>query len=255
MRCTCHLIVCLALVALAFPQSSSYDPVHQQQSRPHEGILDFALKQINSGDKDYGCEIDQARKIAVEETVKNIDSWSVLVALTFLILSFLMLVHQRRDRQRREIVVAGFLAQYHNSWLDARTQSDDLTRRYNSLVDFVNSAEAAHKPQSLETQTKPEAGDDVKQRPAIPDLTKSRIIVGNNGVGRSNGGRKAQAPVRQASGPEVDLIAQINTLQQQLSASHDREKNLQRELSKFQRRSVPDQQTDLNFPSCHTNDP
>jgi hypothetical protein len=48
---------------------------------------------------------------------------------------------------------------------------------------------------------------------------------------------------------EVDLIAQISTLQQQLNASHDREKQLQKELNKTQRR-VPSAQTrDASVPS------
>ena len=43
------------------------------------------------------------------------------------------------------------------------------------------------------------------------------------------------------------MIAQISTLQQQLHDSHEREKNLQKELMKAQRRATTTQPTEANI--------
>jgi hypothetical protein len=240
MKSLFRLSVCLLLAwstTLASGQRSSYDPAAKQQSKPREGFVDFALKQINSQNTDYGCQMDQTRKLAVDRTIKSIDSWAVLVALTFLVLSFFMLLHQHRERSRREVIAAEFLAQYHNAWVDTRMQAEDAIRRYNELVNTANRAgEAALRSPLPETDSaqpkavKADLGRDVKP-PLAPAVTAS-----------------SKPPMRQGREPEVDLIAQISTLQQQLKASHEREKNLQKELSKTQRRAPAEQPRDASLP-------
>src|SRR5215472_9313626 len=109
MKCPFLLAVCLLLAVppgSGWGQRSSYDPAAKRQSKPREGFVDFALKQINPQNTDYGCQLDEARKLAVNQTVKNIDSWAVLVALGFLVLSFFLLLHQHRERGRREAIAA-----------------------------------------------------------------------------------------------------------------------------------------------------
>ncbi len=229
-------------------QRSSYDPSATQPNKSHEGFMDFALKQINPQNTDYGCQLDEVRKLVVDQTIKNVDSWAVLVALGFLVLSFFMVLHQNRERNRREVIAAEFLAQYHNACLDARTLAADAIRRYNELVHTTNGAcEAVFTGPSTETAgaqaraAKPEPGRSVKPQSAAVAAPRSDISAGENGAARGDG-------VRQNREPEVDLIAQISTLQQQLNASHEREKNLQRELSKAQRRAPAVQPRDANLP-------
>ncbi len=247
MKCPSGITICLLLVltSMAWGQRSSYDPAAKQQSKPREGFVDFALKQINPQNTDYGCQMDEARKLVVDQTIKSIDSWAVLVALIFLVLSFFMLWHQHRERNRREVIAAEFLAQYHNAWVDARTQAADAIRRYNELVHTTNSAgEAALRSPSpdVETVQTRAVGRDVKPQSAPAAAAKSSVKTGENVAGRTDG-------TRQNREPEVDLIAQISTLQQQLNASHEREKNLQKELSKAQRRAPAVQPRDANLPS------
>jgi hypothetical protein len=243
MKFPSRIIVCLMLVltSSAWGQRSSYDPAAKQQSKPREGFVDFALKQVNPQNTDYGCQIDEARKLVVNQTIKSINSWAVLVALIFLVLSFFMLWHQHRERNWREVIAAEFLAQYHNAWVEARTQAADAIRRYNELVHTTNSAgEATLRSPSTDVenvQTRA-VGRDVKPQSVPVAAARSSVKAGENGAGRNDG-------VRQ---PEVDLIAQISTLQQQLNASHEREKNLQKELSKTQRRTPAVQPTDANLP-------
>jgi hypothetical protein len=244
MKCGFLVSVCLLLAVAAhsaLAQRSSYDPAAKQQSKSREGFVDFALKEINPQNTDYGCQLDDARQLAVDQTIKTIDSWAVLVALGFLVLSFFLLLHQHRERNRREAIAAEFLAQYHNAWVDARTRATDAIRRYNELVHTTNAAgEATLRAPSTEkegTQTravKADIGRSVKPQSVPLTTAGNDIKPGENGASRSE--------------PEVDLIAQISTLQQQLNASHEREKNLQNELTKVQRRVPTVQARDVKLP-------
>ena len=243
--------VCILLTiatGLAGAQPSSYDPAAKQQSKSREGFVESALKRINPQNTDYGCQLDEARKLAVDQTIKSVDSWAVLVALGFLVLSFFIVLHQHRERNRREAIAAEFLAQYHNAWVDARAQAADAIHRYNELVHTTNSAsEAAFRTPTSETAAaqaraiKADLGRAAKLQSAGIAASPSDIRAGQNGAERTDG-------VHQNREPEVDLIAQISTLQQQLNASHEREKNLQKELNKAQRRAPALQPRDANLP-------
>lgn len=223
----------------AWSQRSAYDPAAKQPTKQGDGFVDFALKQVNPQNKDYGCQIDDARKLMVDESIKSITSWAVLVALSFLILSFFLLLHQHRERNRREIIAAGLLAQYHNALADARSQADEALRRYNELVNRTNTAAeaalrtASQLPERAQaTASAAHSARDVKQpKPTSAPPPKDRIKTDENGAGRT----EAPPQSREAEG---DMIAQISTLQQQLHDSHEREKNLQKELAKAQRRAT-----------------
>src|SRR5437016_36421 len=102
----CFIICLLTSLSslLAWSQRSSNDPATKQPTKHGDGFVDFALKQVNPQNKDYGCQIDDARKLMVDETIKSVTSWAALVALSFLVLSFCLLLHQHRERTRREII-------------------------------------------------------------------------------------------------------------------------------------------------------
>jgi molecular chaperone GrpE (heat shock protein) len=80
----------------------------------------------------------------------------------------------------------------------------------------------------------------VKPQSASVPPTKNKSKAGENGAGRA----EAAPQDREAEG---DMIAQISTLQQQLHDSHEREKNLQKELMKMQRRMEAAQPKDANI--------
>lgn len=246
-----YCIICLLILLSWLPawgQRSAYDPAARQPAKQGDGFVDFALKQINPQNKDYGCQIDDARKLMVDQTIKSVESWAVLVALSFLILSFFLLLHQHRERNRREIIAAALLAQYHNALADARSQADEAIRRYNALVNTTNTAAEA----TLRTASQPpertqaaasaaHSARDVKQpKPTTAPSPKDRIKTDENGVGRT----EAAPQNREAEG---DMIGQINTLQQQLHDSHEREKNIQKELMKAQRRVAAAQPKEANI--------
>jgi hypothetical protein len=245
-----YCIICLLILLSWLPawsQRSAYDPAAKQPAKQGDGFVDFALKQVNPQNKDYGCQIDDARKLMVDQTIKSVDSWAVLVALSFLILSFFLLLHQHRERNRREIIAAGLLAQYHNTLADARSQADAAIRRYNTLVNRTNTAAeaalrtASQPPEPAQTTaTRASQHREGKPQSASVPPTKDKIKVGENGAGRNEA-------VQQHREPEVDLIAQISTLQQQLHDSHEREKNLQKELAKAQRPAATAQPKEANI--------
>jgi hypothetical protein len=245
------LAICLMLAVpppSARGQGSAYDPDSKQRSQPREGFVDFALKQLNPRNTDYGCQLEEVRKIAVDQTVKRIDSWAVLVALGFLVVSFLLLLHQHRERNRRTAIAAQFLAQYHNAWVDARARAADAMRRYYQLVDTSHKAgEDVYKLQSTEAeaaQARPvraDVGRSVKTQSPSVAAAGSDIKAGEPAAFRSDG-------TCQNRETEAGLFAQISTLQQQLNASHEREKNLQKELTKAQRRPPALQSRDAGLP-------
>lgn len=245
----CYMIVMLIFVSWlsAVGQRSSYDPAAKQPGKPRDGFVDFALKQINPQNKDYGCQIDDARKLLVDETIKSVAFWALLVSLSFLILAFFLLLHQHRERHRRDIIAAGLLAQYHNALADARGQADEAIRRYNELVNRINTAaEAAHRPalhpseRAQATVPAPSVVPDVKPKPSPVPTSKDRIKAGEKGTGGT-------PAVPQSPEAEGNLIAQISTLQQQLHSSHEREKNLQKELTKAERRLAAAQPKEANI--------
>jgi hypothetical protein len=245
----CYFIIVLIIVSWlpAAGQRSSYDPAAKQPGKPRDGFVDFALKQVNPQNNDYGCQIDDARKLLVDETIKSVTSWALLVALSFLILAFFLLLHQHRERHRREIIAAGLLAQYHNALADARGQADEAIGRYNELVNRTNTAaEAAHRPalhppeRVQATAPAPSVSRDVKPKPSPVPTSKDRIKTGEKGTGETQS-------VPQSPEAEGNLIAQISTLQQQLHSSHEREKNLQKELTKAERRLAAAQPKEANM--------
>lgn len=237
-----RFMICLLFSVSWLPtwsQRSSYDPAAKQPAKQGDGFVDFALRQVNSQNKDYGCQIDDSRKLMVDETIKSITFWALLVALSFLILSFFLLLHQHRERNRREIIAAALLAQYHNALAGARSQADEAISRYNELVSRTNTLIEATRRAAPQLPERAQSAAstahsvrDVKQpKPASAAPPKDKIKTDDNRAGRTEA-----AP--QSSEGEGELIAQISTLQQQLHDSHEREKNLQKELTKAQRRST-----------------
>jgi hypothetical protein len=222
-------------------QQSSDDLATRKAIKGPDSFADFALKQLNPQNTDYGCRLDNARKLAVHETFKAIDFWTATIAFSFLVLSFLVLLHQRRESDRREIIAAQLLAQYHNNWVDARKKVQDTIGRYNELVDATNNAaEAIFHSRSWSTQStdgraiESDRSWDVKPQATATDKVGSSDKSGANGPGQHASVRHLKASTLESREPDIDLIAQISTLQQQLIASHEREKSLQRQISKAQ---------------------
>jgi hypothetical protein len=231
MKCLAFLFVILASVSAALSQRSKFDPMPRKPAAQSSGFLDSSLGLINPKNTDYGCEIDTERQFVIEQTIKNLEFWIVGITVSLLIVSFFMLLHQSRGRDRREIIAAGFLAHYYNAWIDADSHADNAIRRHNELVRRTNAAaESALRAASQErdqAQTETPKSDQGTGAKAHQSPRRSR-----NAGGRENA--SAGTPNPQLS--ESDYLDQINTLQQQVHASREREANLRKQLSRLEKR-------------------
>lgn len=225
------VVVTLVTVLPALSQRSKFDPMPRTPAAQSSGFLDSSLGLINPKNTDYGCQIDTERQFVVEQTIKNLGFWIVGIAVSLLIVSFFMLLHQSRERDRREMIAAGFLAHYYNAWIDARSHADNAIRRHNELVKRTNAAaESALRAASQERdQAQPETP---KTDQGTGAKAHQSPQPARNAGGRENG--SAGTPNSQLS--ESDYLDQISTMQQQLDASREREANLRRQLSRAQKR-------------------
>jgi hypothetical protein len=225
------VVVTLVTVLPALSQRPNYDPMPRKPAAQSSGFLDSSLGMINPKNTDYGCQIDTERQFVVEQSLKNLEFWIVGITVSLLIVSFSMLLHQSRERDRREIIAAGFLAHCYNAWVDARSHAENAIRRHNELVKRTNAA----------------AESTLRAASQERDQAQTETPKSNQGTGAK--AHQSPRPGRTAGGPEngsagtpntqlsdSDYRDQINTLQQQLDASREREANLRRQLSRTKKR-------------------
>ena len=230
------VVVTLVTVLPALSQRSKFDPMPRKPAAQSSGFIDSSLGRINPKNTDYGCQIDTERQFVVEQTLKNLEFWIVGITVSLLIVSFFMLLHQSRERDRREIIAAGFLAHYYNAWVDARSHADHAIRHHNELVKRTNAAaESALRAASQEAgqkHTKSEQTDSTAStqlRTKQPATPNDGARITENRASRSNSSR-------QTDEVEIDSVAQISVLQKQLEASRERETNLKKQLAAVERR-------------------
>ncbi len=264
-------VVCAILVLLLAPglaQQASDSATSKRPTRQKEGLLDFALKHINSSDQDYGKCIDEGRKILLEETIENAYFWSNVISLGLLGCLFLIIIHQHKVQRRRELIAAESLAQYQHALARADVHIKDATGRNLALMEALSSSiersfsngPAAPQPRKSAT----EGGKTSAQNVGTPGNSSASVSVPGSTPGRSRQQSKsavANAPVVASghsdgdanpavpsassavtSGVDVDLVAKINMMQQQLSGSQEREKQLRRQLNEAELRLQKEQQ-------------
>jgi hypothetical protein len=153
-----------------------------------------------------------------------------------------MVLHQHQERNRRELIASRFLAQYHNAWINASSKAEDAIREYNDLAKSMKigkEALADMSPIALAGNTHADLKHDVGRETATQNPLRGKVR--NENLAATPDG------VLQNSRSELDLIEQIDTLQQQLSAAHEREKKLQKELTKAGRRTPRPQNQESNL--------
>ena len=245
MRPCLPLVCCLLLSGCISPAQLRPYRAEASFAEPpsrRPGSVEDSLRPIHSRDRDYGGRIEDWRARAVRQSLGNTLFWTMLTASVVLVIALATVVHQRNQRERQEIIAAELLAQYHNAWVHASRQARDAIDRHNALVEKTNRAnEAAELLNPNLATTRSEAERESTSSPAS-------IFLKGNLRPRS----EASAPSEPRPGlkprnlrqAEPDLLAQLNTLQQQLDASCERERNLERELKKAsQRRPAPEPRT------------
>jgi len=240
----------LPFLCFAQVHRSGYDPAAQAQSpRQKDGFVDFALKRINPADKDYGQCLDEARKLLLEETMRNAYFWSNLVALGLLACLFVIIVYQHRVQTCREWTAAEMLAQHEHALARANAQVEEATSRNRGLMEALT----ALRESALRSQVPP---GEVQDRPALQTVSSRASSIPASQVAAPKNGNAATAPSRSARAatatppanqiglfkPEVDLVMKVNSLEQQLGRSQDEAKLLRRQLNESDRRLQEEQQ-------------
>ncbi len=209
-------IAALFLVSCAAAQSPRpvYDPAPGKPHKHYDSFVDFALKQINSQDIDYGQRIAEVRQNAIHGTIMSLEFWSNALPVIVLLIAFGMIVRQDNERRRREIVVAEVLAWYHNGLVDAHREHSGLLTKYRQLkkvFDDQMEAKLAERVHPAKSDSQPGSG---KKDPRIP-------------------GQQAQ-PL--APGTEQQSKSDLENIQQQLTREKNLASSLRQQISSLGRR-------------------
>ena len=256
------------MISPAFGQAAQQTndlQVPKRASSQREGLFDFALKHVNSSGRDYGQCIDEGRKILLQETIENGYFWSNLISLGLLGCFLVIIIHQHKLRGRRELIVAESFAQYQHGLARADVQIHEATKRNLALMEALSSSiergihndPVEQQPKNAVTVGKKVSAQDTRMTANSPaSVSASDTALGrakpspkgaDQGAGVSANAAKANAatpaPSSPANGnPDVDLIARINVIQQQLSGSQEKEKQLRRQLNDAELRLQKEQQ-------------
>ena len=194
---------------------------------------------INAAGRDYGESIAEWRERLVRHSITNPFFWTMTAGLGVMALALATIAHQRNQRERQEWIAAELLAQYHNAWVYANRQAQEAITRHNSFVEQANRASEAAELLSINvaaSKTEPER----ESKPSPGTVFLKGNLRPRSDIQAAGEPRSGQKP-RNLRQPEPDLLAQIHTLQEQLDASCERERNLERELKKGSRTPAPEQ--------------
>jgi hypothetical protein len=232
------LCFCLWLLSSLARTQSRSDPMTAGTRNHQQSFFEWAFKPGNSQGTDYGRRIEDARQALVGH-LANSDFWGQVIPWCWVAVMFVKLKHQRKVREQRLTIAARLLARIYNACVEARRQALDAIRLHNELVDSLNgptdlkrpsellAATIASKalPQSALTTTIAEEG------PARNDAKTVPPSVAGRSASRSQNDKK---PAPERSLTSVDYVAQINTLQERLTISHETNKNRQTEIDRLQ---------------------
>jgi hypothetical protein len=206
------LVACILTVTLAAAQrpQSSYDPAPRHPAKQHDSLIDFVLKRINPTDKDYGEWLEQVRKSAIDA---GLDSLPRLLSGALLICSFVVIVHQSKERKHREIIAARFLAWYHNELVHARETAREAISRNQRLKKIID-----------------ENGE------AGPALKTAEPVSSSRTQGTSNGEQTLTPAAPKTTPVNVhDLLTEINKLREKVAVQDESEKALRQQISQLSR--------------------
>jgi hypothetical protein len=119
-------------IAVAAPQTAIPKPISAapRLSRPHGSPIEWALKQINPQDIDYGQRIEELRQTAIDNTFHDYGFWADLVAVAVLGMMFLIVFWQDRKNRQMRFSTARVVTAYHNELEMARKQITRLSSEY-----------------------------------------------------------------------------------------------------------------------------
>lgn len=229
---TAFLMAALSVLSSGQSRPATYDPAAGKAAKPQEGFIDFTLKRMNPADHDYGQCLDVGRALLLDESVRKGYFWSNLVALILLGCLFLIIVFQYRLQARRDWNVARVVGQYEHALARSHAQLDQVTKSNHGL----NSALATIKESALRSSAVVEVRASKPQNKAVsPSQVGSRKPAAEDSSGIS----MHQIASIKADG---DIIARLNSLEQQLAYAQEDNKRLRQRLAEGDRRIELEQQ-------------
>lgn len=252
-RASARAVLLIASVATFVPLAAS-QPAHPlsnstavESKKP--GFLDFVMNDVNRSHQDYGQCFDEARIALTDQTIKRATFWSAAVANAVAMCLFVVVIHQRRMRGRSERIAAISLAQYHNAWVRAERQVAEATTKNHALMKALTASCVISNDSPKRDVPKRKSDHPADGMPSTLPAAAAAAIVGTGGsqslaeptiedpakLSSDSGAAlpEVSSPGTQAGlfPVEVDLVAKINSLQQQLNTSQEREKQLRRRLN------------------------
>lgn len=215
------VILFAALAASGQTSRSSYDPAANRPAKQRDSFMDFALKNLNPQDIDYGQRIQEMRRTAIVATLDDYYYWSNLVAISGLVIMFCLFFRQHVVLKRRAFSTARAVTWYHNELLEARNQAFEQGAKYlqmKQIADDQIEAGLAQKPQ-------PPKGNSVSGEPS-------------GGSGKSTNGA---VPNAQTQGDEV-LRDALKKLEQQAGKDKETINSLRQQTGTLSRRLQDEQQ-------------
>jgi len=205
------LISTLFLASLAAGQSprSSYDPAPRKPQKHYDSFVDFALKQINPRDIDYGQRIEEARQSFIDDSILSLEFWGNTLPVIVLLITFGMFVRQDNERKRREILVAEVLAWYHNGLVDAHQEHSGLLTKYQQLKKIFDDQREAKLAEGAQ--------------PAKPDSPA--------GTGKKEPRSPGQPAQPTAPGTKPQASSEVESLRLQVNALSNANKSLRQQIS------------------------
>jgi hypothetical protein len=200
----------LASWAAAQSPRSSHDPAPRKPQKHYDSFVDFALKQINPQDIDYGQRIEEARQSFIDDSILSLEFWGNTLPVIVLLIAFGMFVRQDNERKRREILVAEVLAWYHNGLVDAHQEHSGLLTKYRQLKKIYDDQREA----KLAEGAQPVGSD------SLPPGTGKKESRGS--------GQPAQPP---ASGTKPQPPSEVESLRIQVSELTNANKSLRQQIS------------------------
>ena len=217
-------------------------------AKQKQGLVEFALQGINPSDRNYGACLDEARKLAIQQTLGRVFFWSNLVAVAVAVCLLLVVVHQQRLLNRRELMAAECMTQLRNALSRAECQVEEATQRNHALMQALTAASVPRPVNSTPIVAHVEQNKPRKATVMSPTATTTTPPnTATSGASKkppepapASAPAPTPAPAAQdlragsqlgLFGSDGDFVAKINTLQQQLSTSQERERHLRRQLN------------------------
>jgi hypothetical protein len=118
---------------------SSYDPMaHQAQAKKPTGMIETTLAGVNPQNRDYGAQVAEWRKEILEDTLHEINFWSLILLAIGFGISVAGNGWLVRERERRLSISADVVTQLFNAYIGSRAKALEVIAKHNTLVDRYN---------------------------------------------------------------------------------------------------------------------